>query len=84
MNVYVTAVIDNEKVYLHSIFPIKWDPFISGAMKFSSVEEARLALNCSYKHLFNSEEFTLEALYSIHFLGIVNENVEFNEPYLYK
>lgn len=84
MNVYVKAIIDNEKVYLRSIFPIIWDPFISGAMKFSSVEEARLALNCAYKHLFNNEQFTLEALYSIHFVGVVNGDVSFNEPYLYK
>ena len=84
MNVYVKAIIDNDKVYLHSIFPVIWDPFISGAMKFSSVEEARMALNCAYKHLFNNEQFTLEALYSIEFVGVVREGLTFREPYLCK
>lgn len=87
--IYISCIIGNEKRYLQSIYPINWSPFISGAMSFSSIEEARLTLNCIYKNLFNDEEFTIESLYSIRLITVMKQingpttsNVEV--PYIFK
>lgn len=88
-NIYVTSIIGNEKRYLQSIYPIIWTPFISGATKFTSLEEARLTMNCIYKNLFSTNddeynEFTIESLYSITFLIVENGVIIGEVPYILK
>lgn len=70
MNVYISSKISNEKQYLQSIYPISWSPFISGAMKFPTVEEARETMNSIYKNLFYYPDFSIESFYSIKFVCI--------------
>ena len=84
MNIYVTAKIHNELQYLHNLFPIIWSPFISGAFKFSSIDEARMAMNCIYKNMFEYEDFTVDSLYSMEFIGITNGTVVIKTPYVTK
>lgn len=83
-NIYVMSLIGNEYHYLHSLYPISWSPFISGAMKFSSVYEARMTVNCIYKNLFNDENFTIDSLYSIKFVTVENAIVTDETPYIIK
>lgn len=83
-NIYVMSMIGNERHYLHSLYPVTWSPFISGAMKFASVEEARLTTNCIYKNLFNNENFSIESLYSIRFITVENAVVTNELPYIIK
>lgn len=83
MNVYVVASIQNRKEYLHSLYPVAWAPFISGAYKFSSISEARQQMNFIYKHLFGNEDgFDVNALYSIKFITINNGNCIDEQTYL--
>lgn len=84
MNIYISAKISNEKQYLHNMYPVDWAPFISGAMKFTSIEEARLAMNCLYKNLFYYPDFSVESFYSISFIGIENGVIVFEKPYVVK
>lgn len=83
MNVYVATIIHGQKEYLHNLYPIAWAPFISGAYKFSSVEEARQQMNFVYKHLFsNEDDFDINSLYSIKFITINNGNIVGEQIYL--
>ncbi len=82
-NVYVSSIINNERHYLHSIYPITWSPFISGAMKFASIEEARLTTNCIYKNLFD-DKFDIDSFYSIKFITVDNAVITDESPYILK
>lgn len=84
-NVYVMAMIGNERHYLHSLYPINWSPFISGATKFVSIEEARMTVNCIYKNLFNNDDnFNIDSFYSIRFITVENAVVTDETPYVIK
>lgn len=82
-NIYVSAIIDNEKHYLQTMYPISWSPFISGALKFTSIPEARLNMNCLYKNLF-TDNFTLDTLYTVNFVIVENAVITEEIPYILK
>ena len=82
MNVRIEYSEKNTKLYLSSLYPVNWDPFVSNAINYPDKDTARLQLNSRYNQISESLNHDINNIHNIKLVSIVNAKIVDEENYI--